>query len=75
VALENLDERLYINSAWKNIRENNKTSVKENLGYRRLKFNKPWFDDECSELIDQQKETNYSGCKIQAKSMEIICKI
>jgi hypothetical protein len=25
-----------------------KTSAKENLGYHRLKHNKPWFDDECS---------------------------
>jgi hypothetical protein len=26
------------------------------LGYHRLKFNKPWFDDECSKLIDQWKQ-------------------
>jgi hypothetical protein len=32
-----------------------KTSVKENLGYHKLKHNKPWFHDECSTLIDQQK--------------------
>jgi hypothetical protein len=30
-----------------------KTSAKENLGYCGLKHNKPWFDDECSKLIDQ----------------------
>jgi hypothetical protein len=37
------------------IRENIKTSAIDNLGYHRLKQNKPWFDDECSKLIDQRK--------------------
>jgi hypothetical protein len=46
---------LYIN-AWESIRENVKTSAKENLGYHRLERNKPWFDDECPKLIDQQKQ-------------------
>jgi hypothetical protein len=49
-ALENLDESLDIKSAWENLIENIKTSAKENLGYHRLKHNKPWFDDECSNL-------------------------
>jgi hypothetical protein len=39
-ALENLDESLDINSAWESIRENSKTSTKENLGYQTLKHNK-----------------------------------
>jgi hypothetical protein len=55
-ALENSDENLDINSAWESIRENIKAPAKENLGNRKLKHNKPWFDDECSELIDQQKQ-------------------
>jgi hypothetical protein len=33
-----------------------KTSPKENLGYHRLKFNKPWFDDEWTKLIDLWKQ-------------------
>jgi hypothetical protein len=37
------------------IRVNIKTSAKDNLNCHRLKHNKPWFDDECSKLIDQQK--------------------
>jgi hypothetical protein len=45
-----------INSVWESIRENIKTSAKENLGYHRLKFNKLWFDDDCPELVDQQKK-------------------
>jgi hypothetical protein len=54
-ALESLDESLDINSVWARIRENITTSAKENLGYHRLKFNKPRFNDECSKLIDQEK--------------------
>jgi hypothetical protein len=56
VALETLDEILDINSVWERIRENIKTSARENLGYHRLKFNKPWFHDKCSKLTDQQKQ-------------------
>jgi hypothetical protein len=41
----------------KSIRENIKNSAKDNLGYQKLKHNKPWFDNECSELIDQWKQT------------------
>jgi hypothetical protein len=54
-ALDNLYESSDINISWENIRDNIKTSAKENLGYHKLKHNKPWFDDEYSKLIDQQK--------------------
>jgi hypothetical protein len=54
--LENLDESFLINNAWESLRENIKTSAKDNLGYQKLKHNKPWFDDECSKLIDQLKQ-------------------
>jgi hypothetical protein len=46
-----------INSDWESIKENIKTSVKENLEYYKLKHNIPWFDDECSKLIGQLKQT------------------
>jgi hypothetical protein len=49
--LESLDESFDINNAWESIRENIKTSAKDNVGYHRLKHNKPRFDDECSKLI------------------------
>jgi hypothetical protein len=49
-ALESLDESFDINNAWESIRENIKTSAKDNLGYHRLKHNKPWSDDECSKI-------------------------
>jgi hypothetical protein len=33
-----------------------KASAKGDLGYHRLKHNKPWFDDECSKKIDKRKQ-------------------
>jgi hypothetical protein len=39
-----------------NIKENIKTSAKDSLGYHSLQHNTPWFDDECSKLIDQRKQ-------------------
>jgi hypothetical protein len=53
-ASESLDENFDINNTWESIRENIKTSAKDNLGYHRLKHNKPRFDDECSKLIDHK---------------------
>jgi hypothetical protein len=44
-ALESLDESFDINNVWESIRENIKTSAKDNLGYQKLRHNKPWFDE------------------------------
>jgi hypothetical protein len=55
-ALESLDESFDIYNALESIRDNMKTSAKDNSGYHRLKHNKPWFDDECSKLTDQRKQ-------------------
>jgi hypothetical protein len=55
-ASESLDESFDINNGWESNRENIKISAKENLGYHRLKHNKPRSDDECSKLIDQWKQ-------------------
>jgi hypothetical protein len=46
-ALENLGVDEHVNRAWKNIKENIKTSAKESLGLRELKRHKPWFDEGC----------------------------
>jgi hypothetical protein len=54
--LESLNESFGINNAWESTREHIKTSAIDNLGCHRLKHNKPWFDDECSKLIDQRKQ-------------------
>jgi hypothetical protein len=55
-ALKSLDESFDISNAWENIRENIKKFAKGNRGYHRLKYKKPWFDDERSKLIDQRKQ-------------------
>jgi hypothetical protein len=71
-ALESLDESFDINNAWESIRENVKTSAKDNLRYQKLKYNKLWFYDECSKLIDQRKEAKLQWLQNPNKSMEII---
>jgi hypothetical protein len=71
-ALEISGESFDINNAWKSIRENIKTSAKDNLEYHRSKHNKPWLDDECSKLIDERKQAKLQWLH---KSMEIIFKI
>jgi hypothetical protein len=45
-----------INRTWDNIRENIKISAQESLGYCESKHRKPWFDEECSELVDRRKQ-------------------
>jgi hypothetical protein len=55
-ALESLYGSFDINNAWEIIRENIKTSDKDNLGYQKLKHNKSWCGNECSKLIDQRKQ-------------------
>jgi hypothetical protein len=51
-ALENLEDSGDISGVWDNIRENIKSSAKEGLGYCESKRYKPWFDEECSKLVD-----------------------
>jgi hypothetical protein len=55
-ALEDLDTEVEINTNFKTIRENIKISAKESLGYYELKQHKQWFDEGCSELLDQSKQ-------------------
>jgi hypothetical protein len=55
-ALEDLDAEVDINTIWETIRENIKISAKESLGYYEPKQHKPWFDEGCSELLDQRKQ-------------------
>jgi hypothetical protein len=55
-ALENLEDSRDIGRAWDNIRENIKISAQESLGYCEPKHRKPWFDEECSELVDRRKQ-------------------
>jgi hypothetical protein len=55
-SLQNLYDSKDINRVWENIKENIKTPDKESLGLYELKQNKPWFDDECSQFLDQREE-------------------
>ena len=55
-ALENLGDSEDINMAWRNIKENIKTSAKESLGLHKLKQHKPWFDEECLDFLDQRMQ-------------------
>jgi hypothetical protein len=56
-ALENLEHSGDVNNkAWDNIRENIKILAQESVGYCESKHRKPWFDEECSKLVDQRKQ-------------------
>jgi len=55
-ALENLNDSEYINRVWKNITGNIKTSAKDTLGLCEMKHQKPWFDEESLQFLDQRKQ-------------------
>jgi hypothetical protein len=55
-ALEILDAEVDFNRAWETITENIQISAKECQRYYKLKKRKPWFDEECSKLLDQRKQ-------------------
>jgi hypothetical protein len=55
-ALENLDTEVDVNTVSGTIRETIKISAKESAGYYELKQQKPWFDERCSQLLDQRKQ-------------------
>ena len=54
--MENLIDDKYINGIWDKIKENLKTSAKENLGLHELKQRKLWFDEKCLGFLDQRKQ-------------------
>jgi hypothetical protein len=55
-ALENVDTEVGIRRAWETIRENITIYAKDSVGYYELKKRNPWFDDGCSELLNQRKQ-------------------
>jgi hypothetical protein len=65
--LENLSAGDDINRAWENIKENIKTSAKENLGLHDWKQHKPWFDEECLGFLIKGSKLKCSGYRTQAK--------
>jgi hypothetical protein len=54
--LGDFDDNVDMNWAWENFRENIKISAKESVGHNELKHHKPWFDEECSKLLDRRKQ-------------------
>jgi hypothetical protein len=67
-ALENLIVAEDVNRAWKNIKENIKTSAKESLGLHELKRHKPWFDKECVDFLDQRKQAKMQWIQDPSRS-------
>jgi hypothetical protein len=51
-----LSDREDVKRAWENIKGSIKTSAKHSLGLYELKQHKPWFDEECSQFLDQRKQ-------------------
>jgi hypothetical protein len=68
--LEDLDAEVYKNSAWET-RDNFKISAKESLGYFELKEHKLWFDEGCSKLLDQRKQTKLQWVRNPGEKMRI----
>jgi uncharacterized protein YaaR (DUF327 family) len=66
--LENLDYDVDINRAWETIRDNIEISAKASLGYYELKTHKPWFDEGCSELLDQRKQAKLQWLQDKSKT-------
>ena len=52
---ENADE-VDINDMWENIRDNIKVAAEESTGYYKVKKKKPWFDDDCSNVVERRKK-------------------
>jgi hypothetical protein len=65
--LKDLAAEVEINSAWETIRENINNSTKENLSYHELKNYKPWFDEECSKLLDQRNQGKFQWLQDSSK--------
>ena len=57
-ALKNLHDSKDINRAWKNIKENIKTSAKDSLVLHELKQHKPWFEDGYLCFLEKRKQLN-----------------
>jgi hypothetical protein len=67
VSLEELDSEVEINNAWEMIRENIKISAEQSLGYCELRKHKTWFNEGCSEFLDQRKQAKLQWLKVQVK--------
>jgi len=50
------------------MKENIKTLAKESLGLYEFKQNKPWFDEECSQFLDQREKAKIQRLQDQKQS-------
>jgi hypothetical protein len=66
--LENISDSEDINRGWENFKGNSKTSPTESLGLHKLKQHKPWFDQECSGLLDQRKQAKMQWVQVSSQS-------
>jgi hypothetical protein len=69
-ALENFNDNVDMNRAWENIIENINISAKESLGHYKLQQRKPWFDAECSKLIDRRKQWLQNMSQVNGVNMD-----
>jgi hypothetical protein len=69
-ALENLQDSGDINRAWDNIRENIKISAQESLGCCESKHRKPWFDEQCSRLVDRRNQAKLQWLRDPSEANE-----
>jgi len=70
--LENLNDDEDIHRAWENIKGNIKISGKQSLCLNELKYDKPWFYEECLGFLYQRKQAKMWWIQIQAKALSII---
>jgi len=61
-----------VHETWVKIRDSIKASAKEKVGDLETNRNKPWFDEECSELAKRENRQNYFGYKIQTTKLQKI---
>jgi len=68
--LENLNGDEKFSRVWENIKENIKTSARENLVLHEWKQHKPWFYKECVDFLDQRKQAKMQWIQDQSRSNE-----
>ena len=61
-----------VDGTWVKIRDSMKASAKEKVGVLETNRNKPWFDQELSELANRGKQENFFGYKIQTNKLQKI---
>ncbi|KAJ4441103.1 hypothetical protein ANN_10953 [Periplaneta americana] len=53
---DEVEEELDVNNMWQNIRDNIKIAAEQSIGYYETKEKKPWFDEDCSIVVDRRKQ-------------------